>query len=308
MLHPSGYCVYYHDASSKNLKPGEPCLFCGMVAGHKSYCSLYVEKKNENNHSRVKLFDRCAVLWHRATKCNFFTFTLPPTPGKKTYQVTADCAVTGDLAVTAKFSKLMENCAVNIKRTQGEKFSYVWVSEAQMQRAEKFGGIGDLHFHMLTDAYIPIKWLNNSWAALLNVQSKNCVHLDEIPNTVNTLPNYLAKYMGKGAQRAILSRRFGSTRDLSGYAPIRLDRLPAGITEEKQCHFTTPQGYEVSMYYFNTAEILSTYATEMEIAAACNVKRTDKNFTEQEIDWRKQKRDHKQKSVLINSELQPLFR
>jgi hypothetical protein len=307
VLHPSGYCVYYNDKAQKNLKPGEPCLWCQRVAGHTLTCPLYVEKVDENKSSRVKLFDRSAILWARATAkgddIKFFTFTLPSLDGKKTFQTSTTCNATGDLAVTAQFSKLLENCAANIRRHRREKFSYVWVSEAQTKRQEKFGGVGDLHFHLVTDSYIPVDWLRDSWNALLNTDSKNCVHVDPIPTTVRMLPNYLAKYMGKGSQRRILSRRFSCTRDLSCFSPITFQTLPNDLTKEKETHFTTPKGYEVSMYYYNTTEVLEQYGALMQAQAALEVRRTDPNFTEDQIQWRAMSRDHKKKSKQLN----PLF-
>jgi hypothetical protein len=313
VLHPSGYCVYYHNKTSENLKPGEPCLWCGRVAGHKLTCPLFVEKVDENKSSRVKLFDRAAILWARATSASndikFFTFTLPSLDGRKTFQESVTSNVTGDIAVTAKFSKLLENCSINIKRHRKEKFSYVWVSEAQMKRQEKFGGVGDLHFHLVTDAYIPVDWLRNSWNSLLGTDSNNCVHVDVIAtldkggDAVRALPNYLAKYMGKGAQRRIVSRRFSCTRDLSSFAPITFKTLPNDLTLEKQSHFTTPQGFECSMYYFNTTEVLESYGALMQAQGALNVRRTDPNFDPHAIQFRRGRQGLKKRL----RELNPLF-
>lgn len=311
MLHPSGYCVYYHQKAADNLKPGEPCLWCSKVAGHKPTCPLFVEKDCENKGSRVKLFDRTAILWARASAKNtdikFFTLTLPSAEGKKTFQRSATCPETGDIAVTAYFSKLLEAAVINVKRHRKEKLSYVWVSEAQKERQKKFGGVGDLHFHLVTDSHMPVEWIRDSWNRLLGTDSKNCVHLDLIPTGVKMLPNYLAKYMGKGAQRKIYSKRFNSTRDLSGFAPITFKQLPSDLTCEKETHFTTPKGFECSMYYFNTTEVLEQYGGLMQAAAALNVSSSDPNFTPSEIAWRAMKRGHGQKSKKLRQEYEPLF-
>jgi hypothetical protein len=296
VLHPSGYCVYYHAKSEKNLKPGEPCLWCGRVAGHKATCPLFVEKESECKTSRVKLFDRAAILWARTSSqgndIKFFTFTLPSIAGG-VYQQSVTSSVTGDIAVTSKFSKLLENCAINIKRHLKEKFSYVWVAEAQMKRQEKFGGVGDLHFHLVTGSYIDVTWLRDSWNGLLGTDSKNCVHVDAIPTSVNMLPNYLAKYMGKGAQRRIYSRRFSCTRDLSAFAPITFKRLPNDLTLEKESHFTTPKGFDCSMYYFNTTEVLEQYGALMQAQATLNGAAADPAFTTQAIQERATRRSFK---------------
>lgn len=317
VLHPSGYCVYYHAKSEKNLKPGEPCLWCGRVAGHKATCPLFVEQVNENKSSRVKLFDRAAILWARATAqgndIKFFTFTLPSIEGRKTYQESVTSSVTGDIAVTAKFSKVLENISINVKRTRKEKFSYVWVSEAQMKRQEKFGGVGDLHFHLLTDQYLPIEQIRGDWNRFLGTASLSCVDLDVIKpwdksgDMVRTLPNYLSKYMGKGSQRRIVSRRFGCSRDLSSFSPITFKRLPNDLTCEKETHFTTPKGFECSMYYFNTTEVLEQYGALMQAQTALNGRSNDPNFTADQIEWRGMKRKHAKASKAVKMIYEPLF-
>lgn len=318
VLHPSGYCVYYHAKSEKNLKPGEPCLWCKRVAGHKTTCPLFVEKENECKSSRVKMLDRSAVLWARAAAQNndikFFTFTLPSIEDKRTFQKSAKCLDTGDLAVTAKFSKLLESVCIDHKRHLKEKLSYVWVSEAQMERHAKYGGIGDIHFHLVTDSFLDVSLLRYRWNNLLDTNSASCVHLDVINpvdksgDMIRTLPNYLAKYMGKGSQRRILSRRFGCSRDLSRYVPITFPYLPKEVTCEKESHFTTPKGFEVSLYYFNTQEVLELYGADMlhqGTIAAPTV--NDPNFTGDQIQWRAMKRAHGQATKEIEKELIPLF-
>jgi hypothetical protein len=245
-------------------------------------------------------------LWYQSQSLNFFTFTLPSWEGYKIYQLSPECCVTGDIAVTAKFSKLLESVAVNIKRKKsklwrkwnGGKFSYLWVAEAQQERQEKFGGIGDIHFHLITNAYIPIKWITAAWSNLLGADSKSCVHVDHIPGHVNSVPNYLAKYFGKGVQRKILSRRFSCTRDLSGVAPIKLKRLPEG-TLLKHKSYTTKQGFEINFYYYDTGEVLANYLGFMkEEASVKGVTRTSKDFTQPAILARALQRDSRTKHLI----------
>ena len=318
VLHPSGYCTFYSEASVENLTPGAPCVHCGKIAGHKITCPLY--KEPEAKHSRTKIFDTAAVLWYQSNSLNFFTFTLPSWAGWKTYQLSESCCVTGDLAVTRKFSMLLELIAVNIKRQpkskRGKKkkgnlwkrwnrgrFSYLWVAEAQMERQEKFGGAGDIHFHLITDAYIPIKWLNAQWCRLVGTFSPGAVHVDHVPSQVNSIPNYLAKYFGKGTQRKILSRRVASTRDLSGVAPIKFKTLP-DLTLLKHRTYTTKQGFEVNYYYYDTGEVLANYGDFMrEEGSMQGVTRTGKKFVPEEIAFRAMRRDHKLKRQQLN----PLF-
>jgi len=174
----------------------------------------------------------------------------------------------------------------------------LWVAEAQQERQEKFGGIGDIHFHLITNAYIPIKWITAAWSKLLGADSKSCVHVDHIPGHVNSVPNYLAKYFGKGVQRKILSRRFSCTRDLSGVSPIKLKRLPEG-TLLKHKTYTTKQGFEINFYYYDTGEVLANYLGFMqEEASVKGVTRTSKDFTEPAILARSLNRDSRTKHLI----------
>jgi len=290
---------------------------CGRIAGHKATCELYTEPKS-TNFSRTRIFDTASVLWYQSQSLNFFTFTLPSWEGYKTYQLAADCCVTGDIAVSAKFSMLLELISVNIKRVpkskkgrkkkstlwkrwNNGKFSYLWVAEAQQERQEKFGGIGDIHFHLITNAYIPIKWITAAWSKLLGADSKSCVHVDHIPGHVNSVPNYLAKYFGKGVQRKILSRRFSCTRDLSGVAPIKLKRLPEG-TLLKHKSYTTKQGFEINFYYYDTGEVLANYLEFMkEEASVKGVTRISKDFTQPAILARALSRDKRTNHLTTNT-------
>jgi hypothetical protein len=308
MLHPSGYCAHFHESGKKNLIAGAPCPECKKVAGHKHTCPLYNEiTANENFKStRSKLYNATAILWHRSASVNFFTFTLPARGNTGIYQNSSTCETTGDLATTRTFSKLLENVSVNIKRNNPEtvdretgeitpkKFSYVWVAEAQMLRQKKFGGAGDIHYHLVTDAYIPIVWITNYWSELLKEKSKNCVHVEHIPpGKINSIPAYLSKYLGKGSQRTIVSRRIGTTADLSGYAPLKFNVLPAGTIEREQ-HFTTASGYETSMYYFNTYETLNNYGELMQSEKRLKNTSSNKHFNNDQIAWREVFRKRKQ--------------
>jgi hypothetical protein len=314
MLHPSGYCAYYNESSKNNLVAGFPCPECGKVAGHTTTCPLYNENTaNENFKStRSKLYNATAILWHISRSINFFTFTLPARNSQGIYQNSATCETTGDLAVTRTFSKLLENVAVNIKRKYpetvdtetgevipGKKFSYVWIAEAQMQRQKKFGGAGDIHYHLVTNSYVPIVWLTDYWSTLLQVNSKNCVHVESIPSTVSSIPSYLAKYLGKtthkgeNTQRKIVSRRIGASQDLTAYAPIKFNYLPEGNIIREH-HFATPTGYETSMYYFNTAGTLARYGQLMKDEKKLKNTSSNKHFSNDEIAWREVARKKRQ--------------
>ncbi len=299
MLHPSGYCVWYNESSSHNLVRGVACPLCGMVAGHKPTCENFRENETKGQSSRPKLYNAAALLWYYSNAAiNFFTFTLPSRKGYKVYQLSPTCEKTGDLAITAKFSRLLESVAVNIKRHAGEKFSYVWISEAQMKRQKKFGGVGDLHFHLVTDAYIDIMWLQNTWNNHVGVISKSSVDVQRIPRSVRSIPAYLIKYMGKGAQRYIYSRRFSCTRNLSSHEPISLNYLPNDMTPVSEKVITQKSGYQTCFYFYATNEVITMYGAVMVAEKNFKVKRTDKNFTTSAIESRKYNRSIKQNQKL----------
>lgn len=280
VLHPSGYCVWYNPSSKNNLIVGAPCPFCGRVAGHYQECELFKESDSQSKGSRAKLYNAVSVIWAKAKTVKMFTFTLPSRQNG-TYQVSATDQETGDLAVTAKFSMLLESVAVRAKRA-GQKFSYVWISEAQMKRQKKFGGIGDLHFHLVTDLFIDIAWIQNAWSNHVGF-SKTSVDVQLIPKHVKSIPAYLVKYLGKGSQRYIYSRRFSCTRDLSAFVPVQLRAPPPELEPETERIITQKNGYETCLYFYNTSDVLELYGSLMQDEKRFNVKRTDKNFTETAI-------------------------
>ncbi len=299
VLHPSGYCVWFNQSSGANLITGVKCPECKRTAGHKYTCTQFKESETGGRSSRPKLYNSTAVLWARDHDIKFFTFTLPSRPGHKTYQIDPHCKDTGDLQVTATFSKLLESVAVRIKREAPPngrtKFSYVWVAEAQMARQEKFGGIGDLHFHLVTNAYIDIRWIQALWSSYFpDPENRNSVHLEPIPTNVRSIPAYLCKYLGKGSNRQIFSRRFGCSRDLSALEPIHIQYLPAAIQPITQKIVTQPNGYESCLYYFNTAETLEIYSRYMIDEKNFKGTRQGQNFTPSAIASRAFKRERVQ--------------
>lgn len=288
-LHPSGYCVPFEYSTNKNLIPGKPCTFCMRVAGHSIDCpndsnfplSGGVDTSLNGKSSRGALFNATSVLWHLSKVKSFITFTLPSIDNGY-YQQSASCENTGDLVVTAAFSKVLEAYALRLKRLYGDKLYYVWVSEAQMERQEKFGGIGDIHFHLVVnqkykedvpyevinnraryafvddDARDEIMWMQSLWCKHLGIEnSLNSVHVDPIPDNVNSIPAYLSKYLGKGTMRKIVSRRFGCSRNLSKYKPITLEHAPGVELINRQVKDF--DGYKVTMDYYSTADVMELY-------------------------------------------------
>lgn len=282
------------------------------MAGHLSTCPLFKENEKSGTSSRSKLYNSTSVLWCKSQRINFFTFTLPSLHNSPTcgvYQRSPTCKETGDLAITAKFSKLLEAISIRQKRS-GQRFSYVWVSEAQMKRQKKFGGIGDLHFHLVTDAYIEIAWLQNAWGGHVG-ESNNSVDVQSIPKSVQSIPAYLVKYLGKGSQRYIYSRKFNCSRDLSAFVPIHIARLPdVDLITEKI--ITQPSGYESCMRYYNTAECLELFGCYMLDQKRFNVTRTSKKLTDRLIRLEKERGyalmlDQKEKFLQTLAEKSLLF-
>lgn len=294
-LHPSGYCSFYTLASKDNLVRGFACPFCGRVAGHQFTCQLFSYDEIQSKSSRSKFFDASAILLVRSPDKSFITFTLPSIQ-EGTYQRSADCPTSGDTAVGSYFSKCLEAWKLRAKRN-GHALSYVWVAEAQMKRQLKFGGIGDIHYHLIVNQKFKhnnakknfTPWgkdehdrIQNSWCSAVGVHSSNAVHIDPLPDGINSVPAYLAKYLGKGSQRKILSRRFQCTRDLSVFLPITTS-APPDCTLLRRVDSMTPTGFEFSVSYYDTQEVLESYGHHMKAEWAFKVSRTDQNFTNDKI-------------------------
>jgi hypothetical protein len=226
-----------------------------------------LEKMNVSN-SRGKLYDCVAVLWAQHVNRSFVTFTLPSLENG-IYQKSVTCCDTGDLAIGKAFSRTLEAWKVKEKR-RGFPLSYVWVCEAQMKRQAKFGGVGDLHYHLIVNRKLKhdnghwcdrktFQWLQDNWNKQLGTNAQNAVHVDPLPGYMKSIPAYLGKYLGKGVQRPIISRKFQATQDLTQFAPIKLNQLPDDLTLIRETTYTTPTGFDVQQRYYNTSETLETY-------------------------------------------------
>jgi hypothetical protein len=287
-LHPSGFCCYYSATVTKNLVRGFPCVHCGRVSGHAITCPAFKYDETKGRSSRPQLFNATAVLWAKSPKKSFLTFTLPSIAGG-TYQRDFDCPETGDLIVAEKFSKVMEAFALRSRRL-GEKLSYVWVAEAQMKRKEKFGGIGDIHYHCVINK--ELKGANNHftdfdsfqclqalWNSHVGVTANNSLDVKPLPEGINSIPAYMSKYLGKGSQRMIIARQFAASRDLTRFKPIALTHLPVDCELISERDYISPTGYETSLRYFNTRDVLEQYGGLMAEQSQHEVTRTGKQFT-----------------------------
>lgn len=293
VLHPSGYCIYFNGQGRNNLIRGHACPYCKRIAGHSPQCPDYKHKETIGLSSRPKFYDASSVLWGKSTGANMVTFTMPSLSGKL-YQRDLDCPETGDLAIAAKFSKVLEAWSLRSKRA-GEPLSYTWVSERQEERRDKYGGVGELHYHILVNQKIKsdqnyvvrrdiLDYLQYLWCDHLNVPlASNCVDVRPLPEWVRSVPPYMAKYLGKGARLPIRSRRFGASRDLTRLKPIHLATLPEHCTLEATSNYTTADGFDITAYYFNTRDVLDVYSYAMYHERLMVADHSNKGFTPEAV-------------------------
>jgi hypothetical protein len=100
---------------------------------------------------------------------------------------------------------------------------------------------------------------------------------------MKSVPAYLSKYLGKGVERAIISRRYQATQDLSKFVPIKLNRLPDDLDLIRESTFTTPNGFDVCQRYYNTAQTLEMYGHHFLEQSEWNASRMDKRFSPEAI-------------------------
>jgi len=316
-LHPSGFCSWSSDKPVTNLVAGFPCLHCKRIAGHSHKindkisvywnqpCPNFKAENRTATSSRGKLFNAVSILWNKNKERSFFTFTLPSLENQ-TYQKDSLCETTGDAVIGKMFSKVMDAWRVKEKRKTLERlrpisgsvskvlntFSYVWVCEAQTKRQEKFGGVGDLHYHLIVNRKLKndfkgnngkfnfvnqeakelFEWIQNNWCKQIKTTSKNCVHVDPLPDYINSIPAYVSKYFGKGSQRPIYCRRFQASQDLSIYKPVKLTGLPE-IKLLREVVSVTPNGFEVVTRYFPTKDVINVYGRYMKDQGGMSSKR-----------------------------------
>lgn len=310
-LHPSGYLAPFNEKASGNLIAGTPCPECRRVSGHSIQCPFFAYDETKGKTSRPSLFNATAILWAMYRKRSLFTFTLPSLEAF-TYQRDFDCPETGDLVIAAKFSKVMEAWSIREKR-RGHKLSYTWVSEAQMKRRTKFGGIGDIHFHVAANVawksnngkvidLESLQWLQNLWCEHVGKFAGNCIDVRPIQDDLDSIPGYMQKYMAKGSMRMIISRRFAATRDLTRFKPIHLKSFPdvevvnqvtKVIERGSQAYangYKNLDPYEATVYYLNTSQVLELYGAHMAAESDFHSSGSMKGFHEADIFTRRLKR------------------
>lgn len=256
-------------------------------------------KKSHRISSKTDFFNRIQQLYNRKTHLNLITLTLPSLFNSGIFQQSNDCSYTGDKVVTECLSKFLEALSIKLKRERNFDLSYIWVAERQNERRSKFGGVGDIHFHIVTNLvvkrsqYIPeakkervlfmdkklIDWIARDWCKTLGVKfdSTNCIDVRFIHKNMGSVCNYVAKYLSKRDPLSIpiLSRKFASSKDLVKIRPIHSDELPDvslyRIHETKYQY--NGKEHTNTVFYFDSWDIKKFYYDQQEMAGEAYAKR-----------------------------------
>lgn len=84
-------------------------------------------------------------------------------------------------------------------KRRGQQFSYVWVAELQPST-------GFIHFHIMTNLWIPKDWIRKIWG-------QGRTRIDYIKNTRHAV-NYMRKYITKDESSPIQGNRYNISADL----------------------------------------------------------------------------------------------
>lgn len=146
-------------------------------------------------------------------KNNFVTLTLPSKQRHTDQQIKRDI-----------FNKWLEWARYNF-----DMVNYVWKAEAQKN--------GNIHFHILTDVYIPHKALRDSWNKCCNVLKYVNIferkHKHNNPNStdvhslskVKNIVAYICKYFQKNEnRRPIMGKLWAASRLISSKKPIVVEQ------------------------------------------------------------------------------------
>jgi hypothetical protein len=285
----SGKVSYYN---AENLKKAQKAAQTGSAFFMQNDFldrkhGILKQKKEPNKHRKTNkndFFDRCAQLYMDKVptkkQFNLITLTLPSI-SHGIYQKSNDCELTGDKFITANLSRLLESLTLKIQRDRGIKISYVWSAERQHERKIKFGGVGDLHFHIFTNLTIKkgffdkaagkyyntfldgdlLAWLQKNWCELLNVPTaNNCIDVRPISGNMESVVSYIAKYLSKEkSEIPIISKKWSSSKDLVKLRPVKSNALPDcklyRIHENEFIDRKTGEVIKIPCYYFDSYEI-----------------------------------------------------
>lgn len=249
-------------------------------------------RKEPNKHRKTNkndFFDRCTQLYTdtkpTGKQFNLITLTLPSI-FKGIYQNSNICEATGDKAVTKNLSRFLESLQKKYYREHGFLVSYVWAAERQQERKKRYGGIGDLHFHIFTNLSVKqgfyckkrkkdittkfntqlLSWMQNTWCNLLSVPfTDNCIDIRPISGNMESVCSYIAKYLSKSDlyQVPILSKKWSSSKDLKKMKPVQSTILPDcklyRIHENEVLDKSTGEVFTMPIYYFDSFEIKEKY-------------------------------------------------
>jgi len=247
--------------------------------------------KQQKKTNKNDFFDRCAQLYMDKVptkkQFNLITLTLPSLTGG-IYQNANDCPETGDKITTANLSRFLESLTLKIYRERNIKISYVWSAERQHDRRAKFGGVGDLHFHIFTNLTIKkgyydkpaakyyttyldrelLSWMQKSWCELIRVpMTNNCIDIRPISGNMESVVSYIAKYLSKEkSDIPILSKKWSSSKDLKRLRPVKSTVLPEcklyRIHNNEFTDLKTGEVITMPCYYFDSYEIKNQFFKE----------------------------------------------
>jgi len=292
----SGKVSYYN---AENLKKAQKAAETGTAFFMQNDFldrkhGIFKQKKQPNQHRKTNkndFFDRCSQLYMDKVptkkQFNLITLTLPSL-SHGIYQKSNDCEHTGDKITTANLSRLLESLTIKIQREQSIKISYVWSAERQQERKLKYGGIGDIHFHIFTNLTIKkgyydkaagkyytsfmdkelLSWMQKSWCELLNVPTaNNCIDVRPISGNMESVVSYIAKYLSKEkSDIPIISKKWSSSKDIVKLRPVKSTALPEAklyrIHENEFIDKKTGEVIKIPCYYFDSYEIKKQYFAE----------------------------------------------
>lgn len=214
-------------------------------------------KKTEYKLNKKIVREKCSAFFGLKQSRKFLAF----------YSISFPMGFSDDYAfkcLNTLFTRLREKCRFK---------SYLWVSERQKNET--------LHFHVLTNNYMPIRVVNYYMARAINTQVKNKknninvnfdikkyngVDVRRVNNNRKALNSYLTKYVSKNA--IILYRRpYHSSRDISelftaetfrnvdsyDFQPIRntIKHITAFVVDSEYCTIEYLNQKQPNGKYFN---------------------------------------------------------
>lgn len=158
-----------------------------------------------------------AAYWYKnSAHVNMFTFTLPAL--KEGLKPT-------DVYVQKVMSKAL-HATIQACMYHGLLRRYVWVSELQQKN-----GRMAVHYHLLTDSFIRIKWINGIWCNALQDVAHFAVNAVDVESNVVCGAAYITKYISKGTLSPdqgyncpVATKRYGVSKELRKWSEPQIVR------------------------------------------------------------------------------------